>query len=390
MKTNTSVRGTLSKHRGKWRIVISYYDECGNRKQKTFSTGYDISGNKRRAEQMLKEKLNEFIPKLKGYQTAEGDITIADWTKKYLDDIEQMHKVGSMSMLNYRSYYKHVEEYFKNVKVKDVTSRDIYNYYCYLSTMLSTNSIRSVITILKSALDYAVKKGVITHNPCLDVKSEKSKKVYRPQNKRCFTLDEVNTLLSVAKDEKIYPIILFAVTYGMRRGELAALAWDKVDFDKRVFHISRTAIRDRNKKVIIKNGCKTQSSERTCTMTDDIYNLLLEIKSKQEEYREMYGDKYINNDYDFVFTKYNGSSYTPEGIRTSYIHILKKNGLPLNRLHDLRHTAATLMFQHGADAVTVQHVLGHSTPSTTLNIYVHHTDANNERAASVMNNIFNI
>lgn len=122
-------------------------------------------------------------------------------------------------------------------------------------------------------------------------------------------------------------------------------------------------------------------------MSDDVFELLFKLKLQQEEYKDLLGNEYVVNDYDFVFTKPNGETYTPDGLRQSYIWQLQKHGFSQNRWHDLRHTAATLMFANGADVSTVQHAMGHNSPNTTMNIYVHNLDQCNKRAASIMSNI---
>ena len=382
MQVNNTVHGTLYKCKGKYRIIISYYDEEGKRKQKTYSTGLTITGNKRRAEQMLDDKLQEFKGQLKGYQSLDGNCTVSEWVHKYIE-----HKQGKIRQSSINSYMqcytKHIQPYFRDMTLRDVSPKLITAYLNHLNTMLSNSSVRVVLALLSGALDYAVQQEIILVNPCKCVKHHNNNTVYHPQHKRVWTDAEISKVLDAFKGKNIYEAVVVAMFYGLRRGELLGLTWDNVDFDKRLIHIRRTLNVDKT----LKNYCKTESSIRTLSMPDTIYNLLIGLKEKQQERKALLGDAYIVNDYDYVFTRADGKMYTPGGFRQSYINTLDRAGLPRNRVHDLRHTAATLMFANGADVSTVQHALGHSTAGTTLNVYIHHLDNNNSVAANIMNNV---
>lgn len=389
MQTTNSVRGTLSKHRDKWRIIISYYDNTGKRKQKTFSTGLTVKGNKRRAEQMLAEKVTDFEKSLTGYQTADGTTTVSEYVQIYLNS--RKDTVRDTTLYTYSvNYNTHIKDYFNNIKLRDATPKVIDAYYTMLATKISNTTITNVCTVLNGAFDMAVRQEIISVNPCSLIRRDAVKTVYHPQSKKCLNDAELETALKKLKNEKIYPIIALAVFYGLRRGELLGLTWDNVDMDNKVFYIRRTMAKVGARNYVIRDYCKNKSSERACTMSDDIYNLFLDIKQKQDICKQVTGNKFAENDYDFVFTKSNGTPYTTTGLSGTYTYVLKKHNLTRNRLHDLRHTAATLMFEHGADAVTVQHALGHSTVNTTLNVYVHNTDTTNSKASEIMSNVVHL
>lgn len=382
-----SLNATLQKSNGKYRIVISYYDEIGKRKQKTFATGLAINGNKRKAEKMAEEKLQEFKSKLKSYQSVDGDVSFSEWCKRFLT-YKSEHVRDTTMIGYYANYNAHIKDYFDKIKIKDITPKLINNYIDELSKTLANSSIGCVMTVISGAFDYAVINEVVSFNPCKFVHKNRNNKTKREQHKRNWTLEEVQKLLEELKNENIYPLVYISIFYGLRRGELLGLTWDNVNFKKKEFYIRRTvARRSHNQGYEVRNYCKNKSSERTCTMSDDVFELLFKLKLQQEEYKDLLGNKYVVNDYDFVFTKPNGETYTPDGLRQSYIWQLQKHGFSQNRWHDLRHTAATLMFANGADVSTVQHAMGHNSPNTTMNIYVHNLDQCNKRAASIMSNI---
>lgn len=386
MQVKNTVRGNLYKHNGKYRIMISYYDEGGKRKQKSYATGLNITGNKRRAEQMLDDKLQEFKEQLKGYQSLNGNCTVSEWVSRYIQ--HRQNEVRQSTIHHYMHLYKkHILPYFdNNVLLRDVSAKMINEFTHHLDSVISYSSAKNVLSLLSGSLDYAIEQEIIANNPCKCVKHHNNKIIYHPQQKRVWNSKEVEKVLAALKDSNIYEAIAVAIFYGLRRGELLGLTWDNVDFDKRLIHIRRTLNFDKT----LKDYCKTESSIRSLSMPDSIYSLLTGLKAKQQERKTLLGDAYKTNEYDFVFVKVDGSMYTPDGFRQSYIYQLNKHGLPRSRVHDLRHTAATLMFNNGADVSTVQHALGHSTASTTMNVYIHHLDNNNYEAAAIMNNVIKI
>lgn len=389
MQVNNTVHGTLYKCKGKYRIMISYYNEEGRRKQKSYPTGLTITGNKRRAEQMLDDKLQEFKGQLKGYQSVDGNCTVSEWVQKYIE--YKQGKVRDTTILNYNcTFRKNVKPFFDSILMREVTPKVISDFYNVIDNTLSHSSANVVISLLKGAFDYALKQDIIQYNPIRSIRHDNNNIVYHPQHKRHWQPDEVSKVLDAFKDKHIYPMVVFGMYYGLRRGEILGLTWDDVDFNKRIIYIRNTVALVDKGNYVIRNYCKTDSSQRMCTMTDSIYDLLIDVKKSQLDYKLALGDRYIGNSYNLVFTKRDGTMYSPDGFRQSYIYTLDRAGLPRSRIHDLRHTAATLMFANGADVSTVQHALGHSAPSTTMNIYIHNLDNTNSKAADIIDNVIKL
>lgn len=384
MQINKQVNGSLTNHKGFWRIVISYYDENNKRRQKTFSTGLEAPKNKRKAEQLLQDKLLEFSNNLPVMQKDSSKITASEWIREVLD--KHSNEIRDTSMETYNHNYKrYIKDYFSNIPLRDIRPQHLDEYYKILSKKLSTNSMCSINTILNKAFTEAEMLELISKNPLKCIKKSKGA-IPRGQVKRVLSLDEVKEILDIIKDETIYPIVMMTVTYGLRRGEVLGLTWDDIDFENRTISINKIIV-NVNGGTTLKEYCKTDSSVRICTMTDAIYDLLKNELRTQEMNRMIYKDEYIENDYDLVFTCQNGKMRSPRGLSSSYAYILRKHNIPATRFHDLRHTAATLMFKHGASASVVQHALGHSSINTTMNVYVHNTDTTNKQAAQIMGDL---
>ncbi len=99
--------------------------------------------------------------------------------------------------------------------------------------------------------------------------------------------------------------------------------------------------------------------------------ILLRIKERQNEMKDLLGDAYHDSDY--VFTWDDGLLLRPDYVSGKFQEILKKNNLPHIRFHDLRHTTASILIENGADLKRVSEWLGHSDVGTTANIYAHLT-----------------
>ena len=125
----------------------------------------------------------------------------------------------------------------------------------------------------------------------------------------------------------------------------------------------------RVKTIIEKQGTKNSSSYRTLQLTDEIITILANKKREQTKNKLLFGASYINNDY--VIKRQDGSAFVPNTFTVNIQRIMSKAGLPPVRLHDLRHTTASMLLSLGFNLKEIQAWLGHSDIGTTMNIYAH-------------------
>ena len=148
---------------------------------------------------------------------------------------------------------------------------------------------------------------------------------------------------------------------GLRIGELCALQWKDIDFDKQVIHVRKTLIRVKNKHAsnektrIILDTPKTQKSIRTIPINQEILSYLKNFKKEDDCYL-------LTGDYSYLFTK---------KYYEFYKNFLKEHGLEEHNFHILRHTFATRSLLCGIDVKTLSEILGHASVHTTLDLYVH-------------------
>ena len=174
------------------------------------------------------------------------------------------------------------------------------------------------------------------------------------------------------------------IATGMRRGECCALQWQDIDWVQRTVHICRNAVKVTGDEIFVKEP-KTRSGDRYVYFSAEMESVLREYKKECQYITTTYDGRELADD-DFLFRRQGTRlPMTPTTFTWRFKCILKKHCLPeyLN-VHSLRHTAASLMIANGTDVATVAGLLGHSQPSTTLDIYTHAFDKNKKAASQAM------
>lgn len=294
------------------------------------------------------------------------------------------NKKKSIEVRTYGSYKDLIEGYIKdelgNFKPKQIKKATIDSFYTKLKEMgLSVNSIKHYKVVLSQIFDDCITKGYMKENPCMSIKLPKIEK----HELEVLSKDDIKKLVEALDKQEIkYKLAynLFLLT-GCRREEIAGLMWKYVDLKNKEIEIAKAIIYQPGSGVIIKTP-KTSSSMRRVAIDERIIELFEEYKVCQDAIKEKAGEKWQETD--FVFTTRYGLPMHPSTFSHTFTKFLKKNGLPPVRLHDLRHTVASILINEGMDIVSVAHMLGHATPTTTLTIYAHFIDKANKEAMQIM------
>lgn len=220
---------------------------------------------------------------------------------------------------------------------------------------------------------------MIPHNPCIGAELPKMKR-YQAQ---VYTSAELNKLLTAAKDTDFHLSIAIMSATGIRRGELLALKWENVDIPNRVIHIKENMVQAGTE--ILEKSPKSDSSLRDISIGTKLAALLSTAKMQYHVDKSEPGFR----DLGYVIHKPNGTPYRPDSMTQKWNRFLKANNLRYIRLHDLRHTHATLLLQSGVNVKTVQDRLGHSDVTITLNTYAHVTSDMAQEAANKIDGIIN-
>ena len=360
--------GSLQEKNGKFYMVINT-KQNGKRKLKWIATGLAVKGNKRKAEQMLRETLQtlETRPKV-----TTSDILFSDYIRVWLNNVRR--RVDEVTYQGYEILaLRHLIPWFKEkgVKLTDVTVELLQEYVDEKFTKgrtdgkggLSPSSIRRHKNIMNQTLTEAVKNGLLTNNPCQYIDLPKSVRY----ESHYYTAKQLNELFEAIRDEPRGPLLKITAIYGLRRSEVLGLKWDSINFEAGTVTIRHTV--SGVTKAVEKDKTKNTSSYRSFPLTEEARQIFLAAKEAEEENRRLFRRQYQDNSY--VFKWDDGTPYRPDYITAKFSDLLKQHGLPHIRLHELRHSCASLLINEGFGLKDVQDWMGHADIKMTANIYGH-------------------
>jgi integrase len=265
---------------------------------------------------------------------------------------------------------------------KELSSRTIHHHHRVLNTMMND----------------AVRWGIMKENPCLRVNTPKTK------SKEMNTLDEegFTEYLSCLEKEpiKTQVLITLALVTGCRRGELCALSWNHISFEKRQLNVKQSVSYTSATGLLI-GSPKTEASRRIISLPDTTINLLRQYRRHQSAYKMKIGSRWqadekkkcseMNKafiDPDWIFTTKDGKMMFPDSLTSIFNSFVERNGLPDIRFHDLRHTACSMLLHEGVNIRAVASRLGHANPSVTMTVYAHALASADRVAAEIMEKLF--
>ncbi len=238
---------------------------------------------------------------------------------------------------------------------------------------LAAKTIKNIHMNILGSLGQAVKMDLIKKNPAEHVELPKTQK-YQAE---VYTQEEVQVLLSSVIDTDMEVAIALLVGLGLRRGEVLALRWQDVDLDRGKVCIKRNMVKV-GKEIIFKNP-KTETSNREIELPSSLQRLLQAERKRYIANKLRLGTSFEDND--LVVCWDNGECIKPDTLSQKFRRLTKDIGLKDIRLHDLRHTNATLMLEYGVNIKVAQQRLGHASISTTMDIYSHVTEKVEKEAA---------
>jgi integrase len=255
------------------------------------------------------------------------------------------------------------------------------SYGALLEAGLSRRSVEQAHAVLHRALAQAVKWGLLGRNPSQAVN------VPRPQRREMRTFDEeqVRRLFEATADHRLHGLWVLLVTTGLRLGEALGLRWEDIDLTAGRLVVKRALQRQREAGLVFVEP-KSAKSRRTVHLAGGTVATLREHRRRQLVERLHAGPAW--QDHDLAFCREDGRPLEPSGVAERFREALKVADLPRLRVHDLRHTAATLLLGRGVHPKVVQELLGHSTISLTLDTYSHVTPALHAEVATHMDAIF--
>ena len=313
------------------------------------------------------------------------NIYFTDYLEKWLNNI----KFG-LQPSTIRGYSTNIESaiipYFKpkNILLTGLKARHIQEFYTYCidEKKVSPNTVIRYHANIRKCLQSALKQELVTSNQA-DLVDKPKKKLYIAN---VLPISKLLILLRNIEGTHLEIPTFFSVYYGLRRGEAAGLLWSNVDFKNKKIIIGNTLIEGENKELLNRKSLKTKSSYRTLELIPEVEKFLLAVKKKQEENKKLFKGSYNHKYSDNICVKENGDLIKLDYITKKFKEISKKFGYDDIHFHCLRHSFATNMYDEGMDMKELQVWLGHSSISTTMDIYLHFLEKKMKESAKILEN----
>ena len=333
------MKAEKDKKTGKWLIQYRYTDWQGKRRKST-KRGF---ATKREAEEWLRNFLIT--------QKADFDMKFEDFWKIYCADMETRLREHTMRTKKYIVELK-ILPYFGNKRVNDITAADIRQWQNELIKMgYSPTYLKTINNQLSAIFNYAVRYYDLKSNPCAKAGSMGKSKA---EEMDFWTGEEFRRFIDSVMNKRLsYMAFMILYWTGMRLGELLALNPKDVDLEKRTISITKSYQRLGKKDVI--TPPKTSKSKRVITIPEF---LAADIKDYMDSLYDLQEDDRL-----FPITKYYLEHEMQRGI--------KESGVKRIRVHDLRHSHASMLIELGFSTLEIANRLSHEKVETTLNTYSH-------------------
>jgi integrase len=230
-----------------------------------------------------------------------------------------------------------------------------------LSAGDSVAKVHVMRVVLSAALTRAMREELVSRNVARLVTLPPAP----AHDRRPWSVDEARRFLQATRRDPLHAAFTFLLAYGLRRGEVLGLSWDDVDFDQGVIHVRRQVVRAGGRLHL--GPVKTTAGVRELPLLEIARKALVEHEAKQ-----LLGNSVSEWDHEkLIFTTASGRPVEPRNIARSFERIVRKAALRPIRLHDLRHTTASILKKLGVSPRDAMVILGHSNISVTLGIYTH-------------------
>lgn len=357
------MRGHVRKRGKKWCIVVELEKGADGKRRQKWISGFT---SKREAESSVSRIVTEIVD---GHYSPPSDQTMAEFISEWSHDKKGIVKPSTWE--GYQSKVQHhILPYIGHVKIKDLRAQQIQHMLSEIREQgrcdnrdirVSEQTLLHIYRILHDILQRAVRWGIIQSNPCMMVDKPRPKSV----DTDIWVREQVQEFFRYTRGDSMYPVFFLLFSTGMRIGEVLALRWCDVDFETRAINV-------RNNISYIKGGYlfqspKTKASKRTLPIPEQLIRVLMNVQREQAKYKRLYGADY--EDHDLVCCTLKGTPHYSSNVKRKWDAIVLRTGLPRIRIHDARHTFASMMIYQGIDVKTLQTMMGHSEVSTTLKLY---------------------
>lgn len=338
-----------------------------------------VRGGKRAAQ----DALAKLTVEVQDGQVVAGHAgSLGDLLDRWLDDISP-HRSG-YTMKEYRRLVeRHIKPALGAQRLDRVSGQQLDRFYRALSERgLSDASVSRHHFLLHAALGRAVKWGLLGSNP-----ADRATPPPLPRSDvSAPEVSQVQQLLAAAeadKDSVLAAAIALAAVTGARRGELCALRWSDIDWEKRTLRVARslTVIHEEVTEAPTKTHAK-----RLVAIDSALGAVLTKRQHDQHDYAELVGASPADDPYILSRSADGATPCLPNGLTAAYRRTASKLGVA-SHFHELRHFSATTAIAAGIDVRTVAGRLGHADPSVTLRVYAHALEQRDRELAGFLGSV---
>ncbi len=394
-----------------YRIVICMgYDKQGNKLVRNFTCSVSQSATFRQQEKEALKYALDLEDKLKyGGLQCNDKLLFEDFSRKWLENVKDTIAYGTY--VGYEQLLRSkILPYFKGYKIIHIRTSDIEAFYRTLADTYSAGTIKRYANVLNCIFGTARRWNLIMENPCQNAlkpkqKQEKAKLRYFTPEQSLIFLKSLDTLYRSKHGKKVHAVPLqykvffcLSIFCGFRKGEALALHWEDIHFDTLEISISKSV--GKTDKGFDYKEPKTSAAMRTVPFPESLFPLLEEYRKEYELLRHRLGGKWQGKGNLFI-----RSDGRLMGHSTTYQYFIKHlkyhnqwvrecpvqaaaagmEELPLIPLHGLRHSCATLLNYLDVNIVDISKYLGHTSCSTTINIYAHSFETQKRVASNKLN-----
>lgn len=326
---------------------------------------------------LAKAKLSK-IPHDQSSLPGNPKLKVEEFLLNWLDETHR-HQIAHSTYRRYRSLaVHHINPFLGHHELRKLNSQTITDLLVYMRSVgQSVRSQQQARALLAVSMGAAENINLISVNPVRKVRNPQGVgKILTP-----LKIEEVKRLLKTYQGTFLSARLHISLICGLRQGEALGLRWQDIDFESGTLTVS-SQIQTINGEATF-TRLKTNRSYRTLVLTEETLDALRIHEKLIGTWKTASADKWI--DLNFVFPNDDGAPRSSHIDYNEWQKALKLCGILPHRLHDARHTAATLMYSQGVGIETISRALGHSSSAITSRLYVHASEAPLRAAAEVMN-----
>lgn len=371
------MRGFVTKKGRRYYVVVEEKALADGKRRRRWHSGYDT---KREAENALAEIVQSVNS---GTYVRPTDRTVEQYlVREWLPAVKASIKPTTFASYQ-RNITNHVVPGIGHIRLQALTVADLNAWYGWLAESgrrsgdggLSGKTIRYLHTIVRKALSDALSWNFIARNVAAAARPPR----VDPDSgvRRTWTSEQLRQFLTSVQDDRLDAAWTLLATTGMRRGEVLGLHWEDVDVDAGTVRIHRTLV-----SVEYRLTFSTPKSARSRRLLQlDAKTVAALKRHRAAQLRERLAQGTPHSGSELVFTHENGGPLHPDRLTHLFNRHVKTLGMPRIRLHDLRHTYATLALEAGLNPRVVSDRLGHSNVAFTLAVYAHVLPSMDQEAA---------